>query len=168
VVKTLDGGRNWSLLASQTNRDLHFVKFVSSTTGWIIGDGGAILKTIDGGGRSMTIEPIRPKVAKSIKLLPNFPNPYYPAVHNPGTYLPFELTENSYVVIRIYDILGRKIQEIPLGYMSSGVYDNTRGNAYAPVWNGKDINGNSVPSGVYIYTLSTPKFRDARKLLLIR
>ncbi|MBI4811211.1 MAG: hypothetical protein HY800_07210, partial [Ignavibacteriales bacterium] len=168
IAKTKDGARTWEILASCTDRDLYDVQFNSSNIGWVVGNNGAILKTLDGGSRTIDITPVVPGVATSARLLPNFPNPYYPNIHNPGTYLPFELPEPAYVTIKIYDILGRKIQEIPLGYVSAGVYDNTRGNAYAPLWDGRDLNGNSVPSGVYVYSLVTPKFRHSAKLLLIR
>ncbi|MBI5021192.1 MAG: hypothetical protein HZB59_07135 [Ignavibacteriales bacterium] len=168
VLKSTNGGKNWFALASGTNRDLYSAKFISDKVGWVIGDRGAILKTVDGGGRVLNTDPIVAKAPKEIKLLPNFPNPYYPMNHSAGTYLPFELNISTSVMIKIYDILGRKVQEIPLGFVAAGVYDNSRGNPYAPSWDGRDMNGVSVPTGVYIYSLSTPKTQVAGKLVLIR
>jgi hypothetical protein len=36
------------------------------------------------------------------------------------------------------------------------------------VWNGTDVDGNSVPSGVYFYRIATDDFVDARKMVLLK
>jgi len=49
ILKTADGGTNWSILSSGTTSHLNAVSFVDASTGWVVGAGGVILKTADGG-----------------------------------------------------------------------------------------------------------------------
>lgn len=49
IVKSTDGGTNWSYLASGTDKGLKSVFFVNENIGWVVGNGGLILKTTDGG-----------------------------------------------------------------------------------------------------------------------
>lgn len=49
ILKTSDGGYNWSNQNSGTYDYLREVEFISSNTGWIIGISGTILKTTNGG-----------------------------------------------------------------------------------------------------------------------
>jgi len=69
-----------------------------------------------------------------------WPNPF-----TEGT--TFQLTMPTAGVIRIavYDIAGRLIHTLYDGYHEAGNYDI--------YWNGKDLQGNPVPAGVYVCTL---------------
>ena len=49
ILKTTDGGSNWSKVNLGYNNDLHAVYFVNENTGWIVGNDGLIFKTSDGG-----------------------------------------------------------------------------------------------------------------------
>lgn len=49
ILKTTDGGSNWSVIADNLNPWLNAVHFGSSTTGYAVGDGGSILKSTDSG-----------------------------------------------------------------------------------------------------------------------
>lgn len=48
IIKTKDGGENWSLLNLGVTRALHHIYFINKREGWIFGD-EVILKTSDGG-----------------------------------------------------------------------------------------------------------------------
>ena len=49
ILKTVDGGYNWSSQSSGIPYDLYSVEFTDENVGYIVGWGGYILKTIDGG-----------------------------------------------------------------------------------------------------------------------
>lgn len=51
VIRTTDGGSNWSLLKYATFSTLTRISFADSTTGYIIGEHGTVLKSTDGGYR---------------------------------------------------------------------------------------------------------------------
>lgn len=49
ILHTVDGGTNWEVQESGTERDLKAVTFINDKTGWVVGLGGTILQTKDGG-----------------------------------------------------------------------------------------------------------------------
>ena len=49
ILKTTDGGTNWSTQSSGTTNALNAVHFVDATTGYAVGRSGTVLKTTDGG-----------------------------------------------------------------------------------------------------------------------
>jgi len=46
ILSTIDSGDHWHLQESGTTRYLKSVYFIDEHTGWIVGDGGLILKTV--------------------------------------------------------------------------------------------------------------------------
>ena len=92
------------------------------------------------------------------QLLQNYPNPF-----NPETWIPFHLASTGQVSIEIYDVTGRLIRQIDLGYLMPGHYLNRTKAAY---WDGKNLYGEPVASGIYFYTLSTPSFHTTRKMII--
>ncbi len=88
-------------------------------------------------------------------LKPNYPNPF-----NPETTIEFALPKTSKVTLTIYNLMGQMIQELVNSEYSAG-YQRV-------IWNGRDFNGNSVGSGVYIYALKADNFSQTRKMILMR
>lgn len=78
----------------------------------------------------------------SYVLEPNFPNPF-----NPKTTICFQITKQGKVVLRIYDVLGRSVQNLIDAKFQAGRHTVT--------WDGRDDSGQCVASGVYIYRLET-------------
>jgi len=124
-------------------------------------------------------EGIQPKIENgSIKVLPyktallqNYPNPF-----NPETWIPFELANEAFATIRIYNINGCLIRTIALGQKAAGMYLSKDKAAY---WDGRDNFGEKVSSGVYFYTLQVErqrnpegngadKFITTRKLVVVK
>ena len=99
-----------------------------------------------------------PPVPVHNQLLQNYPNPF-----NPETWIPFHLASAGQVTIRIYDATGTLIRQIDLGYLMPGRYLNRGEAAY---WDGKNVYGERVASGIYFYTLSTPSFHATRKMII--
>ncbi len=95
------------------------------------------------------------QVPVDFALAQNYPNPF-----NPETEIRFQLPQASHVVIKIYNTLGREISMIADGRYGAG-YHQVR-------WNGKDGNGNSLASGVYLYKLQADNFSDVKKMILVR
>ena len=69
-------------------------------------------------------------------LLQNYPNPF-----NPETWIPYSLSEDASVVIRIFDAQGTPIRQLDLGQNRSGVYFTKDSAAY---WDGRNTRGQSV------------------------
>ncbi len=79
-------------------------------------------------------------VPQDIVLRQNSPNPF-----NSSTVLEYGIPQKADVRFSIYDVMGREILNIVSGERDAGFY---RVN-----WNGKDFQGNSVPSGIYFAKL---------------
>lgn len=84
------------------------------------------------------------------ELKQNYPNPF-----NPATTINFSLPENSFVSLKVYNSLGEEVvalinQEIPQG--------NHR----------VEFNAGDLPSGMYFYTLSTNKYKETKKMMLLK
>jgi len=88
-------------------------------------------------------------------LAQNYPNPF-----NPETVISFAIPTHGNVSLEVYDVLGRKVSTLVNEKMTPGNYN--------VIWNGKDYNGNSLASGVYIYKLSTDKYSLTKKMMLLK
>ena len=80
----------------------------------------------------------------------NYPNPF-----NPNTQIKYSIKETGLVQLRVYDILGKEIATL--------VNENKEAGNYSI-----DFNASELPSGVYIYQLTTPGFTQARKMILTK
>ena len=98
---------------------------------------------------------------ESYSLGPNYPNPF-----NPTTKIRYELPEDSFTELRIYDLMGREIRTLVNGNETAG-YKNV-------LWDGKDMFDNPVSSGMYVYKISARslegklQFSQTRKMILLR
>ena len=94
------------------------------------------------------------------RLLTNYPNPF-----NPETWLPYQLSTGSDVRITIYDMSGKVVRRLVLGYQSAGYYTSRSRAAY---WDGRNAQGESVASGLYFYTFTAGDFTATRKMLIVK
>jgi len=91
----------------------------------------------------------------------NFPNPF-----NPFTRIQYQLPEASDVLIVIYNLKGEEV----IRWESAG----ESGGYKHIIWDGKNQNGRTVPSGMYICQFSAKavqgekEFRTTRKMLLLK
>ena len=93
-------------------------------------------------------------------LLPNYPNPF-----NPETWIPYDLAEDAYVHIHIYNLKGESIRRLPLGFQTAGTY---RSQSRAAYWDGCNAAGESVASGVYFYTLQVGDSKTTRQMVILK
>jgi hypothetical protein len=80
----------------------------------------------------------------------NYPNPF-----NPKTIIEFELLQDSDVEVTVFDLAGKKVIVLQEGYLTSGIYKF-------------EFDGSELPSGVYLYRISTPQFTQTRKMILAK
>ena len=83
------------------------------------------------------------------------PNPF-----NPRTTIRFDLPRTGAVTLAVYDVSGRKVRTLVDGPVGAG--------ARAITWDGKDAAGHDVGSGIYLYRLETDRFRQTRKMALLK
>ena len=100
------------------------------------------------------------EVPLETKLHANYPNPF-----NPETWIPYQLATDSDITIRIYDASGHIVRTLVTGHQAAGYYLNRSEAAY---WDGKNELGEQMASGVYIYELTTPTFKQTRRLVILK
>ncbi len=94
---------------------------------------------------------------KAFALFQNHPNPF-----NPETQIRFQLPGESHVKLTIYNISGQLVRTLVNKQMSAGAWTET--------WDGRNEQGNQVPSGVYLYRLEAEhgQWTRTKKMILIR
>ena len=96
---------------------------------------------------------------KKYALLQNYPNPF-----NPQTEIRYELPEVAYVRLTVYNLLGQELSTIVDNRQEAGFHSVT--------WLGRNYNGISLASGVYIYKLTAispaRSFEQVKKMVLLR
>ena len=91
----------------------------------------------------------------SIKVYPNYPNPF-----NPKTTIEYTIPLESNVRLKIFDILGRKVLTLLDEFQKPG-YKSI-------LWDGKDSFGNSVSAGMYFYVLEVGRKKEIMKMVLLK
>ena len=105
----------------------------------------------------MQVGNVRPK---EMILGQNFPNPF-----NPETWIPYQLSRDTNVTIKIYDVSGHLVRTLNLGHKSIGSYMT---NSTAAYWDGKNGAGEHVSSGIYFYALQTESFSATRRMVILK
>ena len=105
----------------------------------------------------LTVGDVRPQ---DTILAQNFPNPF-----NPETWIPYQLSEATEVSIQIYDVSGRLVRSLDLGWQPVGSYMTPSSAAY---WDGRNAVGERVASGIYFYTLQTSDFAATRRMVILK
>jgi carboxyl-terminal processing protease len=87
---------------------------------------------------------------KEIQLFTNYPNPF-----NPSTKIKYSIPVQSYVSLRVYDVLGNEI--------------TTLVNEEKPAGNYKvEFDAIGLPSGIYFYNIKAGDFVKTKKMLLMK
>ena len=100
------------------------------------------------------------QIVKETKLLPNYPNPF-----NPETWIPYQLSRDTDVSMKIHDISGELVRTIVLGSKPTGYHLSREQAAY---WDGHNEIGEQVGSGIYFYTLATTDYTETRRMVVVK
>jgi len=85
----------------------------------------------------------------------NYPNPF-----NPSTTIAYQLAKESEVSLIVYNLAGQEVKTLVNERQSAGPQQ--------VVWDGKDLHGNQVASGIYLYRLKTENNIQTRKMILMK
>jgi hypothetical protein len=92
----------------------------------------------------------QPAPATDFALSQNYPDPF-----NPSTTITYRLPSNSFVVLKVTDILGREVQSLVNERQAAGTHSIV-------------FSANNLPSGVYFYTLQAGMYHSTKKFLLLK
>jgi photosystem II stability/assembly factor-like uncharacterized protein len=188
-LKTTDRGQTWQEMLFSTTRYIsQTLGFINTNTGWIGGSRittAPVFYTTNGGtsfdtlrwGRSLRriiflndtlgfaagyriykyqINPIgiqisSEKIPLGFNLYQNYPNPF-----NPATTITIDIPLFSVITLEIYDCLG-KVVEIPANKME------IKAGKYEFKWK-----ADNLPSGIYFCRISTEKYSNTVKMILLK
>lgn len=88
-------------------------------------------------------------------LFQNYPNPF-----NPETEISYNLPSGDFIQLTVHDLLGRKVKTLVSEFQQSG--------KYSVKWDGKDEEGRSLVSGIYLYSLKSTSFTASKKMMLLK
>ncbi|MFZ0390210.1 MAG: T9SS type A sorting domain-containing protein [Calditrichia bacterium] len=80
----------------------------------------------------------------------NYPNPF-----NPVTQIRFSIPAASQVTIKVFNLLGEEVATLLNEHKTAGTYDVS-------------FDATSLPSGVYVYSISAGSFTTVRKMVLMK
>jgi len=95
------------------------------------------------------------EIPKAFGLNSIYPNPF-----NSQCKIEISTVGHEKVVLAIYDTLGRKVRSLINYPLQSGVHHIS--------WDGRDVHGNVVASGVYIIHLIQGEFAESSRITLIK
>ena len=96
------------------------------------------------------LEPIGNFTPNKFELMQNYPNPF-----NPSTTIKYQIANNSFVTLKVYDILGKEIATLVNHNLKAGQYE-------------LQFNASNIPSGIYFYKIVAENFTDVKKMILVK
>ncbi len=150
IIRTTDGGLTWVILPSGTNNSLYGVSILNGNIGTVVGDYGTILRTTS--GVSSVDDFLQSQIPLEYSLHQNYPNPF-----NPSTTIRYELPRESFVTLKVFNLLGQEVALLVNEKKEAGKHNfELRTSDFG------------LSSGVYFYRLIADKFIETKKLLLLK
>ena len=94
-------------------------------------------------------------IPDNFTLYQNHPNPF-----NPLTTIRYDLPEDGFVNVTIYDMMGRVVRSLVNMEQNAGFKSIQ--------WNATDDTGSPVSAGLYLYTIQAGEFRQTKKMVLLK
>ncbi len=92
----------------------------------------------------------RIRSAMGFELGQNYPNPF-----NPSTNISYRLSTDSFVTVRVYDLLGREVATLVKARQPAGIHSVA-------------FDARNLPSGIYFCKLATQSFTQVKKMTLMK
>ena len=124
------------------NEILHFTAIKST---------GEIIDTFTITNQLVNVNAEKNQIALKSYVLENaYPNPF-----NPSTTISYYLPENSFVTLKVFDIVGNEVATLVNDELSAGKHE-------------VEFNGEGLTTGIYFYQLRTEDFVQTKKILLLK
>lgn len=96
------------------------------------------------------IEEKNTSINETFKLYQNYPNPF-----NPATRIKYSIPQRGFVILKVYNILGKEITTLVNSEKVAGTYE-------------VEFVGDNLASGVYFYIMQIGDFIDSKKIILVK
>lgn len=147
IYSTTNAGITWTFLQSGTNEDLNSIHSFDSENSWAVGNSGIITTNYT---PATSVERINTSSPNSFIVEQNYPNPF-----NPSTKIRFGISDETNILLEVYNITGQKIAELINEQLPPGFYN-------------VNFDASGLSSGIYIYSIKGSDFSVTRKMTLLR
>lgn len=86
----------------------------------------------------------------TFRLYQNYPNPF-----NPVTSIKYDLPKSSNVILKVYDVTGKTVSTLLNEHENAGSYT-------------VNFDAGYLSSGLYLYTLEAGKYRETKRMVIVR
>jgi hypothetical protein len=161
VEQSTNAGTTWTIAATVTcnpvktpqtitinNSNVNRIRITNQTTG--TGKDTVVDDVTITDYPATGVEPTNDGLPSRFFLAQNYPNPF-----NPSTSIQFGLPVRARISIAVYNLLGVKVATLASGDYEAGYHSVS--------WNAGQLS-----SGTYFYTLSSDKFSQTRKFILMK
>ncbi len=151
LYKKAAGSTQWTLLGDMngTNGSTYAHQTKISSTGDIYYLSNSTLLRINSSLSAVKEQNLN-GVPNGFSLSQNYPNPF-----NPTTIINYSIPQESFVSLKVYDVLGNKVASLVSKERKSGKYSVT-------------FNASGFPSGIYFYKLSINETVYVRKMIFLK
>lgn len=148
---------NWIVLAFKngngTTTNANNYSFTDNTSGLNANKLSYRLRQVDFNGQSQysPVVLIDNIIPENYNVSQNFPNPF-----NPSTIIKYQIPQNSFVSLKVYNSLGQEAATLVNGMVNAGSYE-------------VQLNASDLSSGVYYYVIKAGEnFVQTKKMILIK
>lgn len=103
-------------------------------------------------GSGSTGKGFYPEASDKLDLSQNYPDPI-----NPSTVIRYSLSENSFVTLKVYDVVGNEVATLVSEKQNSGTYN----------YQFSTVNY-QLSSGVYFYKIEAGSFSAVKRMIIIK
>ena len=102
------------------------------------------------GSSGLNVNPGDNYLPKNYSLSQNCPNPF-----NPASKISYALPQNSFVELKVFNLLGQEIATLVNQEKPAGTYE-------------VNFDASNLPSGVYIYRIKAGEYVETKKMILLK
>ena len=152
VYASEDGGTHWvEMNEGLADVNVNCMDLDPASGMLYVGTGGGVFRCAL--GTVMAVGDEASALPAQFTLHQNYPNPF-----NMSTTIGYVLPGSGAVQLSVFDIKGRFVRHLVDGYEKAGIKSAR--------WDGKDLYGREVASGLYIYRLRTRNHVEMKKMIL--
>lgn len=148
LSKTTNGGVNWLSQNSPITTTLNDNFFSDTLKGCSVGKSSMIFTS--NGGTFTGVNSNGSEIPGKFSLYQNYPNPF-----NPVTKISFDIPQQSFTKLSIFNILGEEVSVVLNETIPAGKYE-------------AEFDASGLPSGTYFYRLNSGDYSETRKMILIK
>lgn len=148
IRKSTDGGINWITMITPTTENINDLHFLNKDSGYACAANGVVIRINN--ASIIGIKKINSEIPLDFKLYQNYPNPF-----NPVTKIRFDVPKLSLVIINVYDITGKIIENLVKETLTVGSYET-------------EFDSKNFASGIYFYQIKAGDYVQTKKMLFVK